>query len=63
MSKIRRTRALRFLSITLAIIGAYRLRKSGLGFKDIKGALHNVLQGAVATAVQAFTLLKEQAHL
>ncbi|KAF3047859.1 hypothetical protein E8E11_006020 [Didymella keratinophila] len=63
ISKIRRTRALRMLGVTLAIIGVYRWRKSGLGLKDIRGMMQNVLQGVLATAVQAWTLLKAQAHL
>lgn len=63
VSKIRRTRALRLLSVILAVGGVYRWHKSGLGVKDIKGMLQNVLQGVLATAVQTWTLLKEQAHL
>ncbi|KAL1653512.1 hypothetical protein SLS61_004022 [Didymella pomorum] len=63
ISNIRRTRALRMLGITLAIVGVYRWRKSGLGFKDIRAMIQNVLQGGLATAVQAWTVLKAQAHL
>jgi hypothetical protein len=63
ISKIRRTRALRILGVTLAIIGVYRWRKSGLGLKDLRGTMQNVLQGVLATAVQAWTALKAQAHL
>lgn len=63
ISKIRRTRALRLLGITLAIIGVYRWRKSGLGIRDIRGMLQSMFNGAVATAVQAWTILKNQAHL
>jgi len=63
LSKTRRTRALRMLGVTLAIIGVYRWRKSGLGLKDIRGMMRNVLQGVLATAVQAWTVLKAQAHL
>lgn len=63
IAKIRRTRALRLLSVTLAIVGVYRWRQSGLGFKDIRTCLQNVFHGALATAVQAWTLLKNQAHV
>ena len=63
VSKIRRTRALRLLSATLAVVGVYRWRKSGLGVTDIRGMLQNVLQGVLATAVQAWTHVKNQAHL
>lgn len=61
VSKIRRTRALRLLSVLLAIIGVYRWRKSGLSVGDIKGMLERVLHSALATAVEAYTLVKEKA--
>ncbi|KAF3043171.1 hypothetical protein E8E12_006865 [Didymella heteroderae] len=63
ISKIRRTRALRMVGVTLAIVGIYRWRKSGLGLRDIRGVVQNVLQGVLATLVQAWTVLKDQAHL
>lgn len=63
LAKMRRTRALRLLSVALAVVGAYRWRKSGLGIKDIRAMLENVFQGVLATAVQTLAVLKEQARL
>jgi cation diffusion facilitator CzcD-associated flavoprotein CzcO len=36
---MRRIRAMRVLAVTLAVVGAYRVRQSGLGVRDAKGAL------------------------
>jgi hypothetical protein len=63
IAKIRRRRALRLLSVTLAIIGVYRWRKSGLGLKDLRQMLQSVLQGMIVTAVQTWNQVKSQVHL
>ncbi|KAG9206014.1 hypothetical protein G6514_006292 [Epicoccum nigrum] len=63
IAKIRRRRALRLLSVTLAIIGVYRWRKSGLGLKDLRQMLQSVLQGVIVTAVQTWNQVKSQVHL
>lgn len=63
IAKIRRRRALRLLSITLAIVGVYRWRKSGLGLKDLRQMLQSVLQGVIVTAVQAWNQVKSQVYV
>ena len=63
IAKIRRRRALRLLSVTLAVVGVYRWRKSGLGLKDLRQMLQSVLQGVIATAVQAWNQVKSQVHV
>lgn len=50
----------RVLAILLAVVGAYRFRQSGLGVRDVKGAIRNVLQGSVASLVQVWGLARER---
>lgn len=63
ISKIRRTKTLRLLIVTLAVVGVCRWRKSGLSVKNIRVMLQNVIHGVPATAIQAWNLLKAQAYL
>jgi cation diffusion facilitator CzcD-associated flavoprotein CzcO len=57
---IRRRRATRVLAITLAIVGAYRVRQSGLAVRDVKGTLQNVVQGSVASLVELWGVARKQ---
>ena len=57
---IRRTRATRALAVLLAVVGAYRLRQSGMGFRDIKDAIRSLVQGSVASLGELLTLLRKQ---
>lgn len=59
-AKIRRTKALRFLTVALAVVGAYKVRQSGLGLQDLKAVVKNFLQGYVARIFQLWALLKSQ---
>jgi len=56
----RKTAAIRLLALILFISGAYRLKSSGLGLKDLKELLRKTLHGGVATIVQLWALIKEQ---
>lgn len=47
LAKIRKTRLFRLLAFILAIGGAHRFRKSGLGVKDLKAVMQNMLQIAL----------------
>lgn len=57
---IRRTRATRVLAVLLAVIGAYRLRQSGMGFRDVKDAMRSLVQGSVASLAELWTVLRKQ---
>lgn len=50
---IRRRRFTRTLAVLLAIVGGYRFKQSGLGLKDLRSMLQNVVQGCVASVMQA----------
>lgn len=41
------------LAILLAIIGGYRFRQSGLGFRNLKSMLQNAVQGRLAGVMPA----------
>ncbi|KAF2691355.1 FAD/NAD(P)-binding domain-containing protein [Lentithecium fluviatile CBS 122367] len=58
---IRRTRAFRLLIVALAVVGAYRAHQYGVGLKEVKRFIRQLLQRAVMRAVQTSRLLKEQA--
>jgi len=60
VAKMRRTKAFRLLTLALAVVGAYKVRQSGLGLQDIKAVLKNFLQGYVARIFHLWTLLKSQ---
>lgn len=55
-----RTRATRLLAILLAIVGAYRLRQSGTGFRDVKDAIRSLVQGSVASLGELWAVLRKQ---
>jgi hypothetical protein len=54
--KIRRTRALRLLTVALVVLGAYRIRRSGLGIQDF---IRQMIQGALAKTVQSAIYLRK----
>jgi cation diffusion facilitator CzcD-associated flavoprotein CzcO len=57
---MRRRRATRVLATVLAIVGAYRVRQSGLGVKDLKAMLQNVVQGALASLMELRAVVQKQ---
>jgi cation diffusion facilitator CzcD-associated flavoprotein CzcO len=57
---IRRTRMTRTLAILLAVVGAYRMRRSGLGVAHIKGVIRGIVQGSAASLGQLWALAKSQ---
>lgn len=59
LNKVRRTRAIRTLTLLLAIAGVYRMRQKGLGIFDLKIILRNTVQGALSRAVQSLELIKQ----
>jgi len=59
----RKTRAVRLLALVLLAGGAYRLRQSGLGVKDVKAFLQNEVQRSVARIFQLWAFFKDQATL
>ncbi|KAF2255824.1 FAD/NAD(P)-binding domain-containing protein [Trematosphaeria pertusa] len=61
ISHIRRIRVVRFLAVTLAIIGAYRMRQKGLGIKDAKVMLQQVLQRSLTSTTGLLISLRQQA--
>lgn len=48
------------LAILLAVVGAYRFRQSGLGVRDVKSAIRNIVQGSVASLVQLWGLARKR---
>lgn len=44
----------------MAVIGAYRLRQSGMGFRDVKDAMRSLVQGSVASLAELWTVLRKQ---
>jgi cation diffusion facilitator CzcD-associated flavoprotein CzcO len=60
---IRKTRAIRGLAVLLAVVGAWRLSQSGLGFGDLKGVMRNVLQGSIASLRQLAGVVREQIRI
>lgn len=57
---MRRTRAMRALAVLLAIVGAHRLHKSGLGVRDIKEMMQNIVQGSLHSVVQVWRQVRGQ---
>ncbi|KAF2030110.1 FAD/NAD(P)-binding domain-containing protein [Setomelanomma holmii] len=57
---IRRRRAMRILATVLAIVGAYRVHQSGLGVKDVKALLQNVIRGSLASLVELRGVVQKQ---
>jgi hypothetical protein len=51
---------MRALAILLAVVGAYRVRRSGLGVRDVKGVMRNIVQGSMVSLVQVWELVKKQ---
>jgi cation diffusion facilitator CzcD-associated flavoprotein CzcO len=57
---IRKTRAMRGLAVLLAVIGAYRARRSGLGIRDAKGLMRSIIRGSLASLGQVVGMVREQ---
>jgi hypothetical protein len=51
---------LRLLTVALAVLGAYRVRRSGLGVQDFKAMFRQMIQGALAKTVQSAIYMKKQ---
>jgi hypothetical protein len=47
---------LRLLTVALAVLGAYRIRRSGLGLQDF---IRQMIQGALAKTVQSAIYLRK----
>lgn len=63
IAKVRQRKAIRLLTVALAIVGAYRIRQSGLGVQDAKDAMRGLVQGLLGRLVQLWTLVKSQVAL
>jgi hypothetical protein len=48
------------LTVALAVLGAYRIRRSGLGIQDFKVMFRQMIQGALAKTVQSAMYLRGQ---
>jgi hypothetical protein len=59
----RKTRAVRLLALVLLAGGAYRLRQSGLGVKDLKAFLQNEVKRSVTRILQLWIFVKDQVTL
>ena len=51
---------MRTLAVVLAIVGAYRVRRRGLGVRDVKVTLQSVMQGSLASVLQILRQVKKQ---
>ncbi|KAF1946136.1 FAD/NAD(P)-binding domain-containing protein [Clathrospora elynae] len=63
IAKMRRTRAMRILSVVLAIGGMYRLRRSGLGVEDVTAVMKYVVQGSLARLLRLWTAVRREVAL
>ncbi|KAF2832951.1 FAD/NAD(P)-binding domain-containing protein [Ophiobolus disseminans] len=57
---MRRRRATRILAMVLAIVGAYRLRRSGMGVGDVKRMLQKLVRGSAASVLQVLGDVRRQ---
>ncbi|KAF2002902.1 FAD/NAD(P)-binding domain-containing protein [Amniculicola lignicola CBS 123094] len=58
---LKRSRQLfRLLAFSALFVGGYRLYQSGIGLNDMRALVTSLLQGALARALQAFTVAKDQ---
>jgi hypothetical protein len=48
------------LTVALAVLGAYRVRRSGLGIQDLKVMFQQMIQGALAKTVQSAMYMRKQ---
>lgn len=60
VARMRRTRVLRVVAVAVAVVGAWRVRRSGVGVKDVRAFLEGMLQGWLARVVKGWTVVKGQ---
>jgi hypothetical protein len=56
-----RTRTIRLLAVTLAMMAAYRAHQNGVSLTDVKGVIRQMMQGSLARLLHVLTRAREQA--